>query len=300
MTSQKSPVCPVGRREKNSKRESDPVKSMEKRTETDSKQEKKETILHYVHTEISYHGSTVVYDINLSVREGEILCVVGESGSGKSTLLKATAGLLSNDGMVTRGDIFYRDINIPDADPAVLRKLRGPEIGMIFQDAGASFSPLRKYKKQLYEIVRAHREMPKEEIRAEALELFASMKIPDGNRLLESYPFELSGGMNQRVGIVAAMMLKPALLLADEPTSALDVRTQAQVIRELLDFREKYGTAIVMVTHNIRAAEQMADNIAVMYQGKLVEYSAARQVTENPQHSYTGKLLQAVPHLRIT
>ena len=256
-----------------------------------------EPILAVEHLQVCYLGRPVLEDINLTMEPGQILGIVGESGSGKSTLIKAAMGLLGNDGAVTRGDILYKNQNVTDVRGEELRKLRGPEMGMIFQNTGASLCPIRTIEDQLYESVLQHEKTSKQEIKERAMDLFEKMKLSDGERILKSYPFELSGGMNQRVGIMMAMILGPSLLFADEPTSALDVTVQAQVVREMMKMRELFGTAIAIVTHNIGVVEYMADKVAVMYQGRLVEYGDTKQVIQHPEEEYTRKLINAV--LRI-
>ena len=244
--------------------------------------------------EIRYGKRIAVQDVSFAVRPGEILGIVGESGSGKSTLLKAAMGLLGTEGAVTAGDILYEGNSILTARPEELRQIRGTKMGMIFQDTQSSLCPVRKIESQLYESVRQHEKISRKEIRKKALELFEQMRLPDGEKILKSYPFELSGGMNQRVGIVMAMIQNPRLLLADEPTSALDVTVQAQVVKELLDLQRKRGTAIVLVTHNMSLVEHMADTVAVMYQGHLIEYGKKEEIIGHPQEAYTRKLLDAV------
>lgn len=246
------------------------------------------------HVEISYAGTPVVHDVTLQMQPGEILGIVGESGSGKSTVIKAAMGLLGKNGAVTRGDIYYRGKNVLEAKGEELRKMRGPGMGMIFQNTGASLCPIRRIEEQLYESVLQHEKISRFEVRKRALELFEKMKLRDGERILKSYPFELSGGMNQRVGIMMAMILNPDLLFADEPTSALDVTVQAQVVREMVKLRELFGTGIAIVTHNIGVVEYMADQIAVLYQGKLVEYGTKEEVLYHPQEPYTRQLIGAV------
>lgn len=248
--------------------------------------------------EISYNGKPVVHDVSLQMEPGEILGIVGESGSGKSTLIKAAMGLLGSGGAVTGGDIYYKGMNVLDARGEELRKMRGPAMGMIFQNTGASLCPIRSIEDQLYESVTQHERASRQEIRDRAMELFEKIGLKDGRRILKSYPFELSGGMNQRVGIMLAMILHPDLLFADEPTSALDVTVQAQVVRELMRMRDFCGTGIAIVTHNIGAVEHMADKIAVMYQGRLVEYGDRKDIIENPKEEYTRKLLGAVLRIR--
>lgn len=255
-------------------------------------------LLDMQHVEISYDGRPVVQDVTLQMEPGEILGVVGESGSGKSTLIKAAMGLLGNSGAVTKGAVYYKGQDVIRASGEDLRKMRGPSMGMIFQNTEAALCPIRRVEDQLYESVTQHEKISREEVREHALELFDKMKLPDGERILNSYPFELSGGMNQRVGIMMAMILKPDLLFADEPTSALDVTVQAQVVREMMKMRELYGTAIVIVTHNIGVVGYMADKIAVMYQGKLVEYGKKEDVMDHPQDEYTKQLIGAVLHIK--
>lgn len=256
-----------------------------------------EPLLDMRHVEICYNGRPAVHDISFQMEPGEILGIVGESGSGKSTLIKAAMGLLGNSGAVTMGDIYYKGRNVIDARGEELRSMRGSAMGMIFQNTGASLCPVRSIGDQLYESVTQHKKMSRREVYDRAMELFEKMSLKNGERLLKSYPFELSGGMNQRVGIMMAMILKPDLLFADEPTSALDVTVQAQVIREMMKMRDLYGTGIVIVTHNIGIVEYMADKVAVMHQGRLVEYGDKKDVIGYPKEAYTRKLLSAV--LRI-
>lgn len=248
--------------------------------------------------DICYDKKQAVESVSFCVQPGEILGIVGESGSGKSTLLRAAAGLLGGSGMVTGGTIQYKDKDLLHCGQELLRKLRGPEIGMIFQDTKASLCPVRTVQAQLYECMGARRRTEREQVRKEALDYLARMHLMNGERILKSYPFELSGGMNQRVGIMLAMLQKPALLFADEPTSALDVTVQAEVVKEMKTIREQYGTAIVLVTHHMGIVEQMADRIAVMKNGRIVEYGTKEAVIQNPQHDYTKKLLDAVLRIR--
>ena len=254
-------------------------------------------ILRYDHVEISYDGRPAVRDVSFSVDEGEILGIVGESGSGKSTLIRAAMGLLGSAGLVTRGDIWYKGKNLPDLPAKELRPLCGPELGIVFQNAGSSFSPIRTVGAQLYESLKAHKQADRKSFQSQALDLFERLGFEDGQRILNSYPFELSGGMQQRVGIAAAMLLRPSVLLADEPTSALDVSVQKQVAEQMLMIRREFGTAIVLVTHNIGLVRVMADRMLVLKDGRMVEYGSARQILEDPREDYTKKLMSAVPGL---
>ena len=284
-------------------------------------------LLRYEHVDISYNGVRVVRDISFSVREGEILGIAGESGSGKSTLIRAAMGLLGDTGLVTRGDIWYKPggaetatwgstrfipgdlgratridtrsvwLDLPDLSASELRKLNGPELGMIFQNAGSSFCPIRTVGAQLYEAMTEHGPVSRQEFRMKALELFEKLGFEDGQRILDSYPFELSGGMQQRVGIAAAMLLQPKVLFADEPTSALDVSVQKQVVEEMLSVREHFGTTIILVTHNIGVIGAMADRVLVMRSGEMVEFGDKEQILNHPQADYTKRLMAAVPRL---
>ena len=255
-------------------------------------------ILKYEHVDISYTGVKVTKHVSFTVNEGEILGIVGESGSGKSTLIKAAMGLLGNTGLVTRGDIWYKGKNLPDLSPAELRKLNGPELGMIFQYAGSSFCPIRTVGSQLYESMTEHESISKEAFRVRATELLEKIGFENAQRILDSYPFELSGGMQQRVGIAVAMLLNPSVLLADEPTSALDVSVQKQVVEEMLLVRKTFGTSIVLVTHNIGVIGAIADKVLVMKNGEMVEYGETQQVLNDPKEDYTRLLMSAVPKLK--
>ena len=244
------------------------------------------------------NGFTAVNSVSFPVHEGEIVCLVGESGSGKTTLIRAAAGILPAGGRVTGGAILFRNLDVAHADEDQLRALRGNAIAMIFQDPGLSLDPIQRIEPQYNESIRAHRRrLPKEICREIASGMLRAMHLTDVDRILRSYPCELSGGMKQRVGIAMAMTARPQLLLADEPTSALDVTIQAQVVRQLLDLREQYGTTIVMVTHNMGVASFISDKIGVMKDGQLVEWGNRDEIIQHPRESYTKLLLDAVPRL---
>lgn len=257
-----------------------------------------EALLEYRQTDVCYGGVRAVRGVSFTLHAGEILGVVGESGCGKSTLLRAAMGLLDPGGLVTGGKILYRGENLPDLSARTRRRLNGPELGMIFQSAGSSFCPVRRVGDQLYEMMRAHGPMDKRAFRQQAGALLDRLGLEDAPRILNSYPFELSGGMQQRVGIAAAMLLRPRVLLADEPTAALDVSAQKQVLEELLLVRESFGTAMVLVSHNLGLVAAMADRVLVMRRGEIVEAGETRQVLRQPRADYTRRLLEAVPKLR--
>ena len=238
-------------------------------------------------------GKTILNDMSLDVHKGDVKVVIGPSGAGKSTFLQCLNYLLPPDS----GDIWLEGKKVNARDTRELCALR-QQVGMIFQDCGASLSPTRTIGEQIIESMAAHRKVDVAEAKRAALELFEKLHFQDGERIWDSYPFELSGGMNQRAGIAIAMLMNPAVLLADEPTSALDMAVQRQVVEEMLHIRETFGTAIIIVTHDIGVVSAMADSIVVLSNGRVMEYAAAKDVLENPQNDYTIKLLSAVPRLR--
>ena len=225
-------------------------------------------LLRYDHVDISYNGVQVVKDLSFVVSPGEILGIVGESGSGKSTIIKAAMGLLGSSGLVTRVDIWYKGKNLPDLSPAELRRLNGPELAMIFQYAGSSFCPIRTVGAQLYESMTEHEAISREQFRARAGSLLEKLGFEDPGRILASYPFELSGGMQQRIGIAAAMLLNPGVLFADEPTSDLDDENM-NIVLKLLREEADNGAAVFIVTHDAEALE-IADVTLTMNAGTLV------------------------------
>ena len=236
---------------------------------------------------VAYGGKEILRGVSFSVKRGEILIIAGESGSGKSTILKAIGGLLGKGGAIIGGQIFFDGKEITDLPDNERRKLSGAEIGFIFQNAGASFCPIRKIGEQIFESVRAHRDWDKEIFRERAIELMRKINL--AAEVLEEYPFRLSGGMAQRAGILAATILEPKLLLADEPTSALDIVTQAEVVKVLL----KLKIAIVLVTHDLKIAKRMADKVLIMRHGAAVEFGTREQIFNAPREIYTQELLRA-------
>ena len=239
---------------------------------------------------IAYGEKEIVHGVNFSVARGEILVIVGESGSGKSTILKSVAGILSG-GKITGGQIFFGGKNITNLNSDERRKISGVEIGFIFQNATASFCPIRKIGEQIFESVQAHKNWTYEEFLQRAKVIMQNINLDE--TALEKYPFQLSGGMGQRAGILAAMILEPKILLADEPTSALDPETQASVVEEFLKLRERYKISIVMVTHNLEVAKYMADKILILRYGKMIEFGAAEEIFNSPQENYTKELISA-------
>ena len=243
---------------------------------------------------MTYDGEHNAADhVSFSLQEGEIACIVGESGSGKSTVLHGILGLPS-PGAVTKGRILLYGKDIASMSRTELLKMRGEQVAMIFQDTGRYMNPISRVGHQFDSFLRYHLDCGKEEMHRIEEDYLQRVHLPDTRRVLHSYPFELSGGMRQRVGIAMAMSLKPKLLLGDEPTSALDVTVQAQVVRQMLDLRKKYGTTLLIVTHNMSVAAYMSDYIGVMQQGKLVEWGRTEDVIGNSRTDYTKKLLHSV------
>ena len=247
-----------------------------------------------------YGGMPVIRDIRLTLRPGEVLGVVGESGSGKSTLLKSVAQIRGLSTEILAGSVRFAGQDMAAVSAADKRRLCGEELAMVFQYAGASLNPSRTIGTQLAETVRAHEKCPRAEILARAEEVFGGMGFRDTGRILAAYPFELSGGMAQRAAIALAVILRPQLLLADEPTSALDATVQLQVLDELRALKDRTGTAILLITHNIGVVRHISDRIAVMSKGRIVEQGTVREVLGHPQHDYTRALLAAVPKMLYT
>lgn len=238
-----------------------------------------------------------VEHFNLSMKKGEIISVVGESGSGKTTVIRAVLGALAGAGRVTSGDILFHGESLLKNSQSDWRKIRGSKMSMIFQDCGGTLNPIRKIGSQYVEYICTHESMAKKEAWNKAVSMLTKMRLPDAENIMNSYPYQLSGGMRQRVGIAMAMTFNPELLLADEPTSALDVTTQAQIVRQMMELRDDFHTSIIIVTHNIGVAAYMADQLIVMQHGKVVDQGTRDEVMNHPTSDYTKKLLAAVPEM---
>ena len=251
-------------------------------------------ILNLKNLSVSYGDINILKDIDLSLKKGEILGIVGESGSGKSTLIKSIMGILDENASID-GEINFEGKDLASLSLKDYRKIKGKEISMIFQNPTEYFNPTRKISKQFIETIRSHNDISKQEIQKKSINTFKFLGLQDGKKIWNSYPFELSGGMNQRVAIALSIMLEPKILLADEPTSALDVTVQEQVVKELIKLRQKLNTSIILVTHNIGVASYMSDNIGVMYGGRIIEYGESEELINNPKHPYTKMLINSVP-----
>ena len=246
---------------------------------------------------ISYGEHPIVHNVSLSLDEGKVIAIVGESGSGKTTVIRAILGCLPNEGHVTGGRIMFNGKKLLENTPEEWRKVSGRDITMVFQSSGTMLDPIQKIGKQFVEYIREHIEVTEEEAAKQAIAMLARMNLPNPETIMELFPFELSGGMNQRVGVAMGMFFQPKLLLADEPTSALDVTTQAQVVEEMMGICRDDNTAIIIVTHNLGVAAYMADEIIVMRYGDIVERGTAEEIVNNPQQEYTKELLDAVPQI---
>ena len=249
--------------------------------------------------DISYRGSDAptVRDVSFDLAEGENLAIVGESGSGKTTVIRAVLNCLPRGGMVSGGTMEFDGRDLMTLSPGEWRALRGTGISMIFQDSGNMMNPVHTIGKQFVEYIQIHSDLGKKEAREMAEEKLALMNLPNPANIMDSYTFELSGGMRQRVGIAMAITFQPKLLLADEPTSALDVTTQAQIVGELLFITKGSGASMVVVTHNIGVASYLSDKLMVMSGGQVVEYGDTDEVIGHPQAQYTKTLLASVPEI---
>jgi peptide/nickel transport system ATP-binding protein len=239
-----------------------------------------------------------VEDVSLALAENEILCVVGESGSGKSVMARAILGLLPKHRLpVSAGSIRFAGEELLAATPARLRAVRGGSIAMIFQEPMTALNPVMTIGRQIDEVVATHLDLPRAARRKRAVELFRSVRLPDPEAIFDAYPHQLSGGQRQRAMIAMALILEPAIIIADEPTTALDVTTQAQILALIRELRQTHRTSILFITHDFGVVAEIADRVAVMQHGRLVEFGTVRQVLDAPQDAYTRALIAAVPSL---
>ncbi|WP_083745525.1 ABC transporter ATP-binding protein [Variovorax sp. KK3] len=239
-----------------------------------------------------------VDNVSLEVKAGRSLALVGESGSGKSMTCMSMMGLLPGNGRLAAGEVYFKGRDITKISPRELQALRGREIGMILQDAMTSLNPLFTIGEQVGEVFKYHQGVTdKAELRRRSIEVLEKVKIPAAEGRLDSYPFQFSGGMRQRVSIAINIALSPSLLICDEPTTALDVTVQLQILKLLRELQKAQNMAIVFVTHDLHLAAQFCDDVAIMYAGRIVEAGPIADVFARPAHPYTRGLLKAVPSL---
>ncbi|WP_438710551.1 ABC transporter ATP-binding protein [Aquimarina muelleri] len=242
----------------------------------------------------------VLKDISFDIHKNEILGVVGESGSGKSVTSLAILGLLPNKiAKITTGNIMYNNFSLSELDEKKYRSIRGNEIAMIFQEPMSSLNPSMKCGVQVSEIIFRHTTMSKPEVKKEVISLFKKVKLPDPDRVYKSYPHQLSGGQKQRVMIAMAIACKPKLLIADEPTTALDVTVQKEIIELLKGLQKEYEMSILFISHDLSLVSEIADQVLVMYQGKMVEYGSTKKIFNTPEKEYTKALINARPPMHI-
>jgi len=252
------------------------------------------------HLEVSFatDGGTVVAvdDVTLSVDSGEVLAIVGESGSGKTVTAKTILGLLPETA-TTRGAIVLNGTNVVGLSAEKLRSIRGVDVTMVFQEPSTALNPVFTVGWQIAEGLRAHGKLSRRAARVKAIDILGRVGIPEPHKRVDFYPHQFSGGQKQRVVIAMALVLDPELIVADEPTTALDVTVQAEILDLLRRCRDEFGAAIILITHNMGVVADLADRVAVMFDGKVVEEAPAQELFSNPQHPYTQKLLAAVPRI---
>jgi oligopeptide/dipeptide ABC transporter, ATP-binding protein, C-terminal domain len=240
-----------------------------------------------------------IENVNLSLYSNEVLAIVGESGCGKSTLATTIMGLHDFNYTKVSGEVIFEDKNLLTLDQDEYNKIRGGKIGMIFQDPLSALNPLQRIGEQIEEALTYHTKFSKEEKKARVLELLEKVGIENPSRVYRQFPHQLSGGMRQRVMIAMALSCKPKMIIADEPTTALDVTIQAQILDLLTDLQNEIKAGIILITHDLGVVAQMADRVAVMYAGQVVELADSMELFNNPLHPYTKSLLNSIPQIDV-
>ena len=246
----------------------------------------------------TYAGDVkAIRNVSFHLNKGETLAIVGESGSGKSVTTRTIIGLLAKNAEIVGGEIDFHGKNLLATKEKDWRKIRGNEISMIFQDPMTSLDPTMKIGQQIAEPLIKHKGVSKKEAWKKALEMMKAVGIPDAEKRINQYPHQFSGGMRQRIVIAIALICEPEILLADEPTTALDVTVQAEILDLMKDLQKKIGTSIIFITHDLGVVAGMADRVAVMYAGEILEYGSVDDIFYNPQHPYTWGLIYSMPTL---
>jgi peptide/nickel transport system ATP-binding protein len=235
--------------------------------------------------------------VSFSVDKGQTLGIVGESGSGKSVTCLTIMGLNAKRNTISSGEAIFKGENLLTMGTGRLRDIRGNDIAMIFQDPMTSLNPVHRIGHQLVEAIQLHRDVSKKQARGRSLELLKAVGIPRAERRIDDYPHQFSGGMRQRVMIAMALVNDPDLLIADEPTTALDVTTQAQILKLMHDLQKDFGSAIIMITHDLGVIAEIADDVVVMYAAKVAEHAPVDELFKRPHHPYTWGLLGSLPRL---
>lgn len=260
-----------------------------------------ENILEVNHLEINFHTYAgdvkAIRDVSFHLAKGETLAIVGESGSGKSVTTKSLMGLLANNAEVMGGEILYHGEDLLKKSEKQMESIRGKDIAMIFQDPMTSLDPTMRIGRQIAEPLMKHKHFKKEKAMAQALEILKLVGIIDAERRFKDYPHQFSGGQRQRIVIAISLVCYPEILIADEPTTALDVTIQAQILELMKELQSKIETSIIFITHDLGVVAGMADRVAVMYAGRIIEYGTVDEVFYNPQHPYTWGLLNSMPTL---
>lgn len=243
---------------------------------------------------------TAIRNVSLELYEGETLAIVGESGSGKSVLTKTFTGMLEVNGVVDNGKIIFEDRNLLDIkNDKGWEEIRGRKIATVFQDPMTSLNPILTIGRQITEVIEKHQKMTKSEAKAEAIQMMEKVGIHNAAQRFDEYPFQYSGGMRQRIVIAIALACKPKILICDEPTTALDVTIQAQIIRLIRDLQKEYEFTTIYITHDLGVVANVADRVAVMYSGQIIEYGKVEDIFYNPRHPYTWGLLSSLPQLGL-